>query len=642
MPEQNLQFIIGLYLGLLDRMPDENGLKAWAAAMDQGATREHIVQAFLDSNEFAARSGTTNTKEIIETLYSNAFDRPADEQGLTAWSDAVAHGAPLPQIISRILAVADDTRNLDGQRLANAIQSVMTTRDTAVRLGVDQYWQGAEVDGITNDPISMTQQDAIEQVRLGAKVPLAAQVRVDNVIDGNKIDALVLDGTNLNDLIILGPKALSVFARDGDDHVQGSDLGTMFWPGNGNDTVEAGAGADIIDARPDAPASVRDVFYGQDGDDVIFGGMGNEFIDGGDGKDFISAGGGNDTVRGGIGHDEILKDGGGNFNILGEAGDDKITVRNAATNTGIINGGAGNDIIDVDNVYSLSIYAGTGDDTATIKNIEHGGYVFMEDGNDTLTGTGVKSMNIDMGVGNNTVNLDGVSSTTITMGAGADHVVLRHASNVTVILGDGNDTIEIYDSDNVVVQGNRGNDSVRIVNSTNINADGGYIEANQFYVDTKSLNSNSLKLIGSPDVEKVAQSSLVITDLKNGDKITLNQDNFSYFYELKFDYDVRARINFEKNKNFGNETYYEGVIKNINGNETALRSDIWFIQGNKPFKERDNIFYGSVSPGEWRVLNNGVEVGWIDNQSARLFFDDVPKVYRPYVLDGNLMYSWVL
>jgi len=634
MPEQNLQFIIGLYLGLLDRMPDEDGLRYWVSAMEQGATREQIVKGFLDSSEFMTRSGASNAKEVIETVYSNAFDRPAEELGLGYWVDAVASGRPLAQVISQILLVTEDLSNGDGQRLTNAIQSFINTRDTAVRLGVDQYWQGAEVDGITNDPISVIQHDAMEQVRLGAKAPMASQVRVDNVIDGNKIDALVLDGTNLNDLIILGPKALSVFARDGDDHVQGSDLGTMFWPGNGNDTVEAGAGADIIDARPDAPASIRDAFYGQDGDDFIFGGIGSEFIDGGDGKDFISAGGGNDTVRGGIGNDEILKDGGGDFNILGEAGDDKITVRNAATNTGIINGGAGNDTINADTIYSLSIFAGSGDDTATLKNIEHGGYVLMEDGNDTLTGVGLKSMTIDMGAGN-------------------DRVILRNASNVTVILGDGKDTIEIYDSDNVVIQGGGGEDTIRITNSTNVDAHGN-AGANNFYVDKKSLTS-AINLIGGSGVSEkcdgcnnwfVPSNMLTITDLKNGDILTLNKDNFSTFARLEYDYNANAQIKFESNPEFGSESKLR--ISNSNNETAYMRSKLWILQGSTPFENLEsngpptkvgewnpysNIFEGSYDCASWQWENS--------YKMKSLDVTDVPKRLYPFSYLGDLQISWL-
>ena len=624
---QNNTFITSLYLGLLDRLPDESGLNYWLTELENGTTREEITQSFLASDEFITRAGLADASEVIETVYSNAFDRPADEQGLRYWSDAVNQGALVAQVINQILSVTNDPNNGDGHRLSNAIQSAMHTRDTAVRLGVSNYWQGAEVDGISYDLASVAEQNYFEQIRLGFPVTAAPQIRFDNVIYGDKIESPVIEGTNLNDLIVLGAKTLSVFARDGDDSMQGTDLGTMFWPGNGNDTVEAGGGSDIIDARPDAPVSNRDVFYGQDGDDFIFGGMGNEFIDGGDGRDFISAGGGNDTVRGGIGNDEILKDGGGNFNILGEAGNDTITVRGNAESTGIINGAAGNDTINVDSVYSLSIYAGTGDDTATIKNIEHGGYIFMEDGNDTLNGVGLKSMEIDMG-------------------AGHDHITLRNASNVTVILGDGNDTIEIFDSDNVVVQGGRGADTIRIENSTNINAEGGYGEDNQFYVDTKSLNSNSLKLIGGTsrwDWGENSASSLVITDLKNGDKLTFNEDNYSNFYYLKFDYDVRARMIFEKNDNFGVEHYKETIISNIKGNETALRSDIWIMQDTVPFNENWNLLFNPTNPGEWStLLNDGIDFMWADMAWGRMFFDDVPQVYRPYLLEGNLMNSWVI
>lgn len=614
---QNSSFITSLYLGLLDRLPDESGLNNWLAALENGVTREEITQAFLASDEFTARSGLADASEVIETLYSNAFDRPAEDQGLRYWSDAVAQGASLAQVVNQILSVTDDPNNGDGQRLSNAIQSAMHTRDTAVRLGVSNYWQGAEVDGVSYDLASVAQQDYFEQIRLGASVTAAPQVRFDNVIYGDKVESPVIEGTNLNDLIVFGTKTLSVFARDGDDSIQGTDIGTMFWPGNGNDTVEAGGGSDIIDARPDAPASNRDVFYGQDGDDVIFGGVGNEFIDGGDGRDFISAGGGNDTVRGGIGNDEILKDGGGGFNILGEAGDDKISVTGKES-FGIINGGTGNDGINVEGIYSFTIFAGTGDDTATISNINHGSYVYVEDGN--------------------------------------DHVVLRNASNVTVILGGGDDTIEIYDCDNIVVQGGNGNDTVRITNSTQVNAksEGG---TDTFYVDSKSLATNTLKLDAGSNDNYYLADSLNVTCLANGDTLTLNQDNFSRFEKLAFDYSVRANLVFEANPFWGRDRGFvddwskKVNIWNLNGQTEDIQSKVWINHGGKPFDDSYSAVTASKE-GNWTFdqytredgvqydvsvsFDNGYGQSWLSSYHLQ------SKTHAPYNFNGDLMLSWLL
>ena len=62
----NVSFIVGLYLGLLDRMPDPDGLKNWVAALDSGATtREHVVTSFFNSAEFQARSNSADLHEIV-------------------------------------------------------------------------------------------------------------------------------------------------------------------------------------------------------------------------------------------------------------------------------------------------------------------------------------------------------------------------------------------------------------------------------------------------------------------------------------------------------------------------------------------------------------------------------------------------
>ena len=79
---------------------------------------------------------------------------------------------------------------------------------------------------------------------------------------------------------------------------------------NGNDTIDGGAGDDII--------------YGQDGDDTITGGLGRDEISGGDGNDTITVAQG-DSAMGGDGDDmfivtDLNEAGSGTINIIGGEG----------------------------------------------------------------------------------------------------------------------------------------------------------------------------------------------------------------------------------------------------------------------------------------------------------------------------------
>ena len=526
----NVSFIVGLYLGLLDRMPDPDGLKKWVAALDSGATtREHVVTSFFNSAEFQARSNSADLHEIVRDLYSNAFNRPADAEGLAGWFAQIDAGVQMDKIISGILSVVDDPKNADGQRLNNAIEAAVSASSIYQKAGVKDFWVATELDSITADPNSVAMFNYQVQQSVGVNAPAPAVV-FDNVIKGDDFPGNTdLNGTNLNDYIILGRNTQFVSGKDGDDQFIGTKTNTTFYPGAGNDTVEAGGGSDTIDARNDAVASRRDAFYGQDGNDTVYGGASDEFIDGGDGDDLIDTGAGKDVVRGGIGNDTIIKSGAGEFNLLGEAGDDIITVEGASR--GQIYGDAGNDTINLKNTNSWDIWSGRGDNTvnATASNY---GHIYMGDGKDRIT-------------------LSNLHDVTIHLGNGADIVELNNCQNVTVYGGDGKDIFRVTNSSNMMLVGGNDEDS--------------------FFVDAVSLKTGTVKLRGWNEDREYKQlgngpkffdadpyvtvNSLSITGLNHGDSINFNDDNLRAIASLKFDYSQHASIMFDNIADLGSYTY---------------------------------------------------------------------------------------
>ena len=633
MTDENENFVIGLYLALLDRMPDESGLKYWTNELNSGKmTRTEVIEAMIASQEFSERSGSINATEVIQTVYSNAFDRVADPEGLDYWTESVTNGTPLGVVISQILAVDDDADNLDGQRLKNAIESALKTRQVAQEMGVTSYWQGAEVDGVTNTPESLSLQNSMERVRLGASAPAPSPNTFQNVVRGDEIDSTTIEGTPLNDLIILGSKTAVAYGFDGDDFFQGTASRNYYWPGAGNDTVEAGSGSDTIDARLDAPASNRDSFYGQDGDDFIFGGEGKEFIDGGDGNDFVDGGGGNDVIRGGIGNDTLVKSGGGIFNILGEVGDDKVIVSGGGSGT--VDGGAGSDQIDLSDLDSFALHAGSGKDLITIKNIAHYSYVELGEGDDQFTGTNLNGLEIETINGNN-------------------HIILRNATDVTITLGSGNDTVELIDCENVWVKGGKGNDTFRVTTSRDITLFGDE-HSDKFYVDADSLATGTMKLSGGwIPVQSDQNNLLAIEGLATGDLLTLNRDNFADFSQLSFDHSVRAKIEFESNIRFGRYTgniiLYGGnsttgsnllYVYDINNNVQDIQSNLWFMHGETPFDQTGKPI-GFRTGGSWN--NTGDTLSFNEGFDKMVVFKNIAtSVPTPYNFDGNLMLSWVV
>jgi hypothetical protein len=200
--------------------------------------------------------------------------------------------------------------------------------------------------------------------------------------------------------------------------------------GGGNDTIRGGGGLNTIYA-----ASGNVLVMTRGTASYVKVGNGNATLDGGAGNDTLIAGNGNDSLDGGAGNDSITT-GNGNDTLIGETGNDTLTAGNG---TDVLNGGLGND----------SIITGTGSDTVypnygTNTVVEGSAKTVVADtlGTNTLeTSTGSV---IGGSAGNTTgTNTGGTTATTnwvtyaaATPASGAPQAVLQ-VQDPTVMVGTG-------------------------------------------------------------------------------------------------------------------------------------------------------------------------------------------------------------
>ena len=229
-----------------------------------------------------------------------------------------------------------------------------------------------------------------------------------------------------------------------DDWLIGDNGINLFRPGAGDDLIDGGDGADVVDYTDSAGAVVVDLFArtadGVDGHDTlrsIMGAYGTAFVDtliGNDDDNAFRGGASADTIHGGEGQDVAM------YNDAPEA----ITVNLA---TGVRTGWAAEDVLEsIEGIY------GTRFDDVLIgdarDNLFRG-----DDGNDTIDGgAGVDTADYrgtDAGV---TVNL---AAGTASGDAGSDTLVgienVRGSTYADVIIGDAGDN---------VIRGREGNDTL--------------------------------------------------------------------------------------------------------------------------------------------------------------------------------------
>lgn len=83
-----------IYQAAFDRKPDNDGIKYWINARDNGQSLESVATGFIYSAEFRGLYGENpTTEQFVSKLYNNVLHRAPDSSGYQYWVDQVNSGA---------------------------------------------------------------------------------------------------------------------------------------------------------------------------------------------------------------------------------------------------------------------------------------------------------------------------------------------------------------------------------------------------------------------------------------------------------------------------------------------------------------------------------------------------------------------
>ena len=83
-----------LYQAAFDRAPDRGGLGFWITKLDAGLLNlANVSQLFIDSAEFSSRYGNLSNAQFVNQLYLNVLHRLPDAEGLAFWVNHMDRGA---------------------------------------------------------------------------------------------------------------------------------------------------------------------------------------------------------------------------------------------------------------------------------------------------------------------------------------------------------------------------------------------------------------------------------------------------------------------------------------------------------------------------------------------------------------------
>jgi Ca2+-binding RTX toxin-like protein len=97
--DANAAKVARLYDTVFDRLPDAQGEAGWTAALNGGQSLQAAANGFVASDEFKAAYGSLDNSRFVQQLYQNVLGRPADNQGLAAWTSFLASGHSRAEVV---------------------------------------------------------------------------------------------------------------------------------------------------------------------------------------------------------------------------------------------------------------------------------------------------------------------------------------------------------------------------------------------------------------------------------------------------------------------------------------------------------------------------------------------------------------
>ncbi|GHA18322.1 hypothetical protein GCM10007989_12020 [Devosia pacifica] len=214
-----------IYIALFGRPADPGGLEFYQDRTNNGANLEPILGQLANSPEYLDRFAGQSQEEMINQIYMDLFNRPADDEGLAFYLDRLESGEM--NIGNIAVAILDGAQNADAEIIANK-----TAYANAFTASLDTE---AERDAYNPDTVDLAR-DFISSI--GADDDMVDQGRVDMVVNN-------IATANPNAITLTAETGEAIMGTAGADQINGvigGDNATV----NTFDTINGGAGNDTL------------------------------------------------------------------------------------------------------------------------------------------------------------------------------------------------------------------------------------------------------------------------------------------------------------------------------------------------------------------------------------------------------------
>lgn len=101
-----------LYEAAFNRTPDALGVGFWIARLDEGVSVTAVAQGFINSDEYRATYGAdVSNLELVRRFYTNILDRAPEEAGLKFWVDKLDSGVSRADVLA---GISESAENIQG------------------------------------------------------------------------------------------------------------------------------------------------------------------------------------------------------------------------------------------------------------------------------------------------------------------------------------------------------------------------------------------------------------------------------------------------------------------------------------------------------------------------------------------------
>lgn len=511
------------YLAVIGR-PAEGDAVAWASvAAPNIASLVNLIAATRNNTDF-----NKNNTTFVENLYMNLLGREGDEEGIKFWSDALTAGTSFGDLVmqfsSAALSTTEDMYTLQNklavaEQISTKIKTFTPSVASEAKLKSMMSVVDAEtsIDDIQEDINSFVGQYVNGKkttVKPGAEEPTKgsdeyAQTYNATIKLGEEKGGINIEGsTTYNDTLNLTVKGT---ADNGT--LTGSDIGSI--------SNLYAINLNLRDSRiKESTLNTKDLAGAAE---VVIKGKSNDTftvdsamttLDTGDGDDTINVNSNVETLKAGNGNDTIIASNAKVTTLDAGNGDDKITVAKSTIST--LNAGNGNDIITLGDGAKVSkLNAGNGDDTISVSSKAN-----------------VANATIDGGAGTNSLKLtDGkvdLTKTTLTnISAISGEGKLKAAQLNGIALNLGTERLNAagestgtYDAAKLEVAADKASGAIDLTKVAVAEESTGH-ELNITNVKNSSIKLNNDALGNSDDAANTDATKVTITGTAGNDVITL-------------------------------------------------------------------------------------------------------------------------